>query len=339
MVAKALKTHARRALVTVLLVVVAAFSAQRIWNHYQVEPWTPDGRVRADIVQVAADVEGVVTVLPVQHDQQVKKGQLLFQIDPTRYALALRQAEATLLALQARQATTRAREAAAHARQTEARARLEQSAREVRRNQALDELVATEVSEQADARRQEAQAGLDGARAALEETRAAEGEARAALAQAQAARDLAELNLQRTRVLAPVDGTLSDLNLRVGNYVAVGKPVVGLIDSGSLHVEGYFEETRLGRVRTGQPARVTLMGDSRVLRGHVQSLAAGIEDRDRATGSTLLPNVNPTFSWVRLAQRVPVRIALDDVHDATLIAGRSASVRILTGDDSSVRRP
>ncbi|MDE3012366.1 MAG: HlyD family secretion protein, partial [Pseudomonadota bacterium] len=97
----------------------------------------------------------------------------------------------------------------------------------------------------------------------------------------------------------------------------------------SLHVEGYFEETRLGHVRVGQAAHVTLMGDPQVLKGHVQSIAAGIEDRDRVLGSNLLPNINPTFSWVRLAQRVPVRIALDGPPGPALIAGRSATVRIL----------
>ena len=167
------------------------------------------------------------------------------------------------------------------------------------------------------------------ARETAEQGSARVEEVSSALAQASTARDLAALNLARTRIVAPTDGTLSDLSLRVGNYIPAGKPVLALIDANSLRVEGYFEETKLPRIAVGQPADVHLMGDDRKLPGHVQSIAAGIEDRDRSAGSNLLPNVTPTFSWVRLAQRVPVRIALDNPHDAALIAGRTATVRIL----------
>lgn len=276
-----------RVAVTVAAVALAAYAARSVWIHYQVEPWTPDGRVRADIVQVAPDIAGTVTELWVANDQPVKRGQPLFQIDRERYALALRDAEANVAAR---------------------RAQLDQARREASRNKALGELVARETSEQGSARVEEASA---------------------ALAQASSARDLAALNLARTRIVAPTDGTLSDLSLRVGNYVPAGKPVLALIDANSLRVEGYFEETKLPRIAVGQAAAVHLMGDSRNLPGHVQSIAAGIEDRDRSAGSNLLPNVTPTFSWVRLAQRVPVRIALDNPHDAALIAGRTATVRIL----------
>jgi len=276
-----------RIAVTLLAVTAAAFAARAVWIHYQVEPWTPDGRVRADIVQVAPDVAGIVTELWVGNDQPVKRGQALFQIDRERYALTLRDAEATV---------------------TARRAQLEQARREARRNKSLGDLVARETQEQGGARVEEASA---------------------ALAQALAARDLASLNLERTRIVAPTDGILSDLSLRIGNYVAAGKPVLALIDANSLRVEGYFEETKLPRIAVGQAAAVHLMGDNRNLPGHVQSIAAGIEDRDRSAGNNLLPNVTPTFSWVRLAQRVPVRIALDDPHDAALVAGRTATVRIL----------
>ena len=282
-----------RVAVTVAAVALAAYAARSVWIHYQVEPWTPDGRVRADIVQVAPDIAGTVTELWVANDQPVKRGQPLFQIDRERYALALRDAEANVAAR---------------------RAQLDQARREAGRNKALGELVARETSEQGSARVEEASATL---------------------AQASSARDLAALNLARTRIVAPTDGTLSDLSLRVGNYVPAGKPVLALIDANSLRVEGYFEETKLPRIAVGQAAAVHLMGDSRNLPGHVQSIAAGIEDRDRSAGSNLLPNVTPTFSWVRLAQRVPVRIALDNPHDAALIAGRTATVRILPTAESA----
>ena len=276
-----------RVAATLIFVAIALVAVQKIWVYYQIDPWTPDGRVRADIVQIAPDVSGIVTVLAVVNDQKVRRGQLLFQIDPERYALALREAEADLAAKRAMQ---------------------KQYQREARRNLVLGELVATENQEQAAARLDEAQASV---------------------ALSLAKRDLAQLNLNHTRVVAPVDGTLSDLTLRVGNYVNTGKAVIALIDANSYSVEGYFEETKLQHIKVGQSAQIRLMGSTGTLQGHVQSIASGIEDRDRASGANLLPNVNPTFSWVRLAQRVPVRIALDNPHDPSLIAGCTASVNLL----------
>ncbi|MGA0601217.1 efflux RND transporter periplasmic adaptor subunit [Caulobacter sp. KR2-114] len=281
-----LTTLARMGL-TLAVVAVAGVAAWRLWTHYQVDPWTRDGRVRADVVQVAPDVAGLVTDVAVTNDQPVRRGQLLFVIDRDRYALALRQADAAVAAQ---------------------RAALDEARREAARNAQLGDLVAAEQAEQA--------------RAKVEQDAAA-------LGQALAARDVAALNLKRTAVLAPVDGTLSDSALRVGDYVSPGKPVLGLIDASSYRIEGYFEETKLGGVKVGDAVTVRLMGDGRALAGHVVSIAAGIEDRDRAAGSSMLPNVNPTFSWVRLAQRVPVRVVLDHPPaDLRLIAGRTASVSV-----------
>lgn len=286
-----------RMAITLILVVIALFILRKIWIYYQVEPWTPDGRVRADIVQIAPDVSGIVTNLDVTNDQQVKRGQLLFQVDQERYTLALREADAALVAQ---------------------RAKLNQAKREAKRDKTLGDLVAKESQEQGLSRVEEAEA---------------------AVSQAISNRDLAALNLQRTRIVAPTDGTLSDLGLRVGDYVSVGKPVMALIDANSFRVEGYFEETKLQHIAVGQVARVKLMGNPKILQGHVQSIAAGIEDRDRASGNNLLPNVNPTFSWVRLAQRVPVRIALDNPHEVALIAGLTATVTILQRNPGNDKQP
>ena len=112
---------------------------------------------------------------------------------------------------------------------------------------------------------------------------------------------------------ASVTGIVTNMELRPGTYLTPGKGVMALLDSDTLHVQGYFEETKLQRIHVGDPVNVRLMGSDHALRGRVESVAAGIEDRDRSSGATLLANVNPTFNWVRLAQRVPVRIALD--HD------------------------
>ena len=190
-----------------------------------------------------------------------------------------------------------------------AKATLAQARRELLRNRALGELVAAESTEQSASKVEQADA---------------------ALAQADAARDVAKLNLERTVVYAPTDGFLSDLTLRTGDYVSAGKPVLALIDSRSFRVEGYFEETKLSGLKIGMPVSVRIMGEPGVLKGHIQSIAAGIEDRDRVAGANLLPNVNPTFSWVRLAQRVPVRVALDQTpDDLRMIAGRTATVAVL----------
>jgi len=130
-------------------------------------------------------------------------------------------------------------------------------------------------------------------------------------------------------VRSPSDGHVNDRTVRTGDYVSAGHPVMAVLDTGSFRIDGYFEETRLRGVHAGQKVDIRLMGESQPLQGHVQSIAAGIEDRYRSEGSSLLPNVTPAFDWVRLAQRIPVRIQIDAVPEGvTLIAGRTATVTI-----------
>jgi multidrug resistance efflux pump len=141
---------------------------------------------------------------------------------------------------------------------------------------------------------------------------------------------VAKLNLERSEVRASVNGVVTNFSMRPGNYVTAGSAVFALVDSDSFHIDGYFEETKLPRIQIGDPARVHLMGESRVIEGHVQSIAGGIADREREVSSDLLANINPTFSWVRLAQRVPVRIALDRVPAGVrLVTGRTATVEVM----------
>ena len=141
------------------------------------------------------------------------------------------------------------------------------------------------------------------------------------------AQRLAALNLERTEVRSPADGRINDRTLRTGDHVSAGKPVLAVLDTTSFRVDGYFEETRLRSVAPGQPVDIRLMGEDVALHGHVESIAAGIEDRYRSEGSSLLPNVTPAFDWVRLAQRIPVRIHIDRVPaGVNLIAGRPATV-------------
>jgi RND family efflux transporter MFP subunit len=161
--------------------------------------------------------------------------------------------------------------------------------------------------------------------------------AAANLQQAQAALDAAELNLARTKVFAPVDGYVTNLNVHRGDYATTGAAKLAIVDSHSFWVYGYFEETKLPRVRIGDKAEMRLMSGG-VLKGHVQSISRGIYDRDNPQSRELLADVNPTFNWVRLAQRVPVRIHIDEVPaDVVLAAGTTCTVVVQpTGKQSSL---
>ena len=169
-----------------------------------------------------------------------------------------------------------------------------------------------------------------------QEVASAMSKAAAAAKQTEAALDLARFNLERTEVKATVDGYVTNLQMKTGNYVAAGQAVVALIDSHSFYVMGYFEETKLPRIHVGAPVSVRIMGAGADLRGRVDSITRAIVDRDRAEGTGLVANVNPTFNWVRLAQRIPVRIALDEVPDGLqLVAGRTATVSVIGSPDSA----
>jgi RND family efflux transporter MFP subunit len=280
-----------RILVTAVVVIAALVALRFMWDRYEIDPWTRDGRIRADIVQVAPDVSGLVTDVFIRDNQIVHKGQPLFVIDQPRFELAMRQAEAALASQQAL---------------------VDEAALEDTRNHKLGNLVSTEILQQGAAKLAQAQAALAGA---------------------QVARDIAKLNLDRTTVVASVNGVLTNVELRPGDYAAAGRPVFALVDSDSLHVDGYFEETKLPRIHVGDRVSVLIMGEPETLYGHVDSIAGGIEDRERGASANLLPNVSPTFNWVRLAQRVPVRVLLDKPPaDVRLIAGRTATVSVLRPD-------
>ena len=305
----------RGVLLTLVLVAAALVAAAWLWNHYEIEPWTRDGRIRVDVAQVAPDVSGLVTEVRVYDNMPVHRGQALFVIDQPRYALALQQSDAALLQSEA---NLQQAEAALLA-QTPL---LAQARREDVRNRALGNLVPTETVEEGAAK----VAQLEGI---VAQARAAVAQGRASVAAANAARGTARLNLDRTTVLAPVDGVAANVELRPGDYLTVGRPAFGVVDAASLHVDGYFEETKLAGIRAGDPVTVQLMGDGRRFAAHVESISPGIEDRERSPSGDLLANINPTFNWVRLAQRIPVRIHIDSAPpDLRLIAGRTATVTV-----------
>ncbi|MBB3228264.1 multidrug resistance efflux pump [Luteibacter sp. Sphag1AF] len=272
---------------TLGLVAIAGVVASHMWAYYEGAPWTRDAHIRADTLPIAPDVSGLVSAVLVRDNQQVKRGDPLFEVDRARFELAVRRATAAV---------------------EEQSATLAQLKRQAARNHALSDLVATETVEEVNAKVAEAQARLHAAETAA---------------------DTAKLDLERTIVRAPADGYLSDHVVRIGDYVAAGRAPFAMVDAASFHVDGYFEETRLHGVEPGQDVSIQVMGESNVLHGKVQSIAAGIADRERTANASMLPDINPTFNWVRLAQRIPVRITIDaPPHDLLLVAGRTATVRI-----------
>jgi len=279
-----------RVLLTLILLFIGAFLGYETVVYYLYSPWTLDARVRADVVTVAPDVSGYVEAIHVKNDQFVHKGDLLFVIDQERYRIALADAEAAL-------ATRKAQH-----------------------------LLAIENYQ----RRQGLTVGFSVTIETLDTYRRQSEGATATYQQAIAARDNATLNLKRTEVRAAVNGFITNLNLAEGVYAVQGKAVMALIDSDSYRVEAYFEETKIPRIREGASAQIRLMDGSPALRGKVEGIARGITDQDNPEGPQLLSSVNPTFTWVRLAQRIPVRIRLTDVPPGVLIsAGMTCTVIVV----------
>lgn len=227
-----------RLLVTLGMVAAALIVGLGLWDYYMDAPWTRDGRVRADVVAVAPDVSGLVTEVLVEDNQVVRKGDVLFRIDPDRFRIGLRQAEAMV---EGRKATA------------------EQTAADYARYSKLSDAA---VSQQK-----------------VEATKAADLSAQAAYEQALADRDLAKLNLERSAVRASVNGRITNMELRPGAYVTTGRGVMALIDRDTVRIEGYFEETKLPRIRVGAPVNVQLMGEDGVLTGRVASIAGHRRDR------------------------------------------------------------
>ena len=275
-----------RVLVTVLAATAAVAAGWLLWQTYVASPWTRDGRVRANVVQIAPDVSGVITEVRVRDNQEVARGEVVMVIDPARFHLAVAQAEARL----------RAADSAREQRQRE----LE------RRAQLTSSAISNETREQAATAAREADATYDETVAAL---------------------DLARLNLERSEVRSTVNGYVTNLLVQAGEYAQAGKALLAVVDKDSFYVAAYLEETKLPRIHPGAAATIRLMGRAEPLTGHVESIARAIADRENTAGSDLIANVNPTFAWVRLPQRIPVRVAFDDLPAGTeLTSGMTATV-------------
>lgn len=258
-----------KACLSLAVILAGAHAARRLWTHYRTSPWTRDGRVIAETVKIVPEVSGRIAELRVTDNQVVRKGDVLFVIDPQSYELALRAAEANL---------------ATHRHDLE----LKRDVALRRRELAEHKAIAAEERQTADNAVQVTECAVAAATAALE---------------------IAELDRARTIVRSPVNGYITNLHLRAGDYASAGQPQFAIIDSDSFHITGYFEETKLASVHPGDLATMDLMGGGLPLHGTVESISRGIADATAATKG--LAEVDPVFNWVRLAQRIPVRIHLD----------------------------
>ncbi|MBB2158556.1 HlyD family secretion protein, partial [Gluconacetobacter diazotrophicus] len=260
-----------RVVLTLSVVALAIVMGVTLWDTYMIAPWTRDGRVRVYVVDVAPEVPGTVVQVPVVDNQFVHKGDPLFVLDPVRFRLAIREAQARL---------------------DGALEDLKLKQNDAKRRMGLGGIVSAEEQEVFNSNVATQIAAVDAARAAL---------------------DLAKLNLQRSVLYSPVNGYITNLNLRVGDYLTAGQPRLAVIDADSYWVNGYFEETKMWGVHVGDVARVKLMGYKQIIPGHVVSIARGINDQNGTPDRLGLQDVNPIFTWVRLAQRIPVRVHLDHV--------------------------
>jgi RND family efflux transporter MFP subunit len=273
-------------LLTTTVVILAVVAALGIYQRYSTKPWTRDGQVRANIVGIASRVAGPIVQIPICDNQPIKKGDLLFEIDPATYIATVNNCGAKLQQAQAA---------------------------EVQAKQELDRqttLYQTKVNDLRDL-----QNAQDSYAAAQANTAAAEANLQSA-----------QLNLSYTKIFAPVDGYLTNMNTSVGTYVSAGQQLLALVDSSSFWVAAYFMETQLHHLQVGGKASITFIGrNNEPFEGIIESIAWGIFD---ANGSTveLLPQVSQTIDWVLLPNRFPVRIKVTGTPPIPLRIGQTVSV-------------
>jgi multidrug resistance efflux pump len=332
-------------LITLAAVMLAGLLGWKMWDAYMGAPWTRDATVRAYVVTMAPEVAGRIVELHVVDNKYVRRGDLLLVIDPTNYRIAVSQSEA---AVQQAQANVQSIDAQMNVQQaqinaSEAQLRLGRAAlvfaqQQAQRYQKLAkdgygtvqnaEQFTSQLHQQ-EATVQSAQDSLNQALRQVETLKAQRLGAEAGLAQAKAQLNQAQVNLERTRILAPVDGYVTNLLAQLGDYINVGVNTISLVDADSFWVDGYFEETNLAPIRVGDPAQIKLMGHAQIVRGHVDGIARAINVANAQPNSQGVATVNPIFTWVRLAQRIPVRIHIDEVPTGVaLTAGMTATIEI-----------
>ncbi|XBS68494.1 HlyD family secretion protein [Acerihabitans sp. KWT182] len=274
--------------IMLFLIVVVSY---RLWNFYTLGPWTRDAKVRAEVIQIAAEVSGKLIRLPIADDQRVNRGDLLLVIDPSDYRINLDNAVAKSEQLVIQ------RERALH--------------QYARRAKLTNQVISQEDLETARTTLSSLNNQIDQAMIAIKKAR---------------------LDLSRTEISAPANGYVTNLGLREGNYVSAGQSLLALVDANSFYVMAYFEETKMRFIAIGKPVEIDPYDGGKPMRGHIVGIGRAIVDQSATTGAQLLQNVEPDYPWVRLAQRIPVRIAIDSLKDGAvnppLIAGSTCTVKI-----------
>ena len=271
----------------------AIFLGYNKFQEYFNNPWTRDGQVRAQVIQVSPRVSGEVISIAVVDNQQVKKGDLLFKIDPSPYAIKLKQARADLQRERANVRGTKIEYD--RVRKIAAKNKGAVSQRDLNRNRVNYEKALAKID------------------AYTENINAA------------------KLDITFTEVHASVDGYISNINFQIGSQAVANQPIVALVDMNSFWVFGYFRESMIGEIKIGDTSKVTLMAyPDQPISGEVESIGWGIAHSDGNPGNNLLPSIKPVFQWIRLAQRIPVRIELDEIPEGIeLRFGLTASVMVM----------
>ncbi len=289
----------RKIVLTAIVVLIAVGIAIFRYRDYVTNPWTRDGQVCAQVIQITPRVSGPIINLPIKDNQVVKAGDLLFEIDPRTFEAAVKQARAVL---------------------QQAQVMVDEAKDEVKRAKNIRKKEKGALSEEEFIHRKNT-------------LRAAE----ASVLSKQSSLENTQLNLEFTQMRASVDGYITNLNLRKGSQAVANQPVLALIDINSFWIHGFFKENHIEGMHSGSRAIVTLMSyPGKPLEGRVDSIGWGIAQQDGSTGFNLLPAISPTFEWIRLAQRIPVRVHLTNVpEEIKLRVGATASVLVIKGKSGS----
>lgn len=282
-----------RVFITLITVFIAIVLVVFVYRNFLRHPWTRDGQVRAQVVKLTARVTGPIVELPIKDNQFVKRGDLLWKIDPDTFKIAVERAESILqqkkvLAEEAEDIATRASGAHHHYSGAVSEQRLVQ---------------AINMQRQADATVLAAKSELD----------------------------KVKLDLAFTEIYSPVDGYITHLKIHLGTHVVADSPILALVDTNTFWVVGFFKETLIKNIHINDKAIVKLMSyPDKPIEGIVESIGWGIAQDNGSTSHDLLPTINPTFDWIRLAQRIPVRVKIKKLPEGvTLRVGSTATVIIL----------
>jgi RND family efflux transporter MFP subunit len=288
-------------LITLVIVGLAAWAAWSLYERYIQDPWTRDAQVRANIVGIAPRVSGPIIRVAVRDNQQIKVGDLLFEIDPTDFTAQLNVASGQVL---------------------NSEANLKQRQQDLDRQSQLykNHVVAEQDFQNAQDNFSAAQAELISAKANLE---------------------LARLNLSYTKVFAPVNGYVTNLITSEGTYVTAGKQLIALVDGSSFWIAAYFKETQVPHIEIGQKANLSLMGYKQGFQGVVRSIGWGVyvQDGSGSDATGLLPEISQTIDWVRLPQRFPVRIEPAGTPPVALRIGQTVSVAMSAETEHPAESP